>query len=78
MPREPPRSSHSRHVKYPQLCRQVSYTKSKRCLKSIHSYIWSTECVYLDAGGGGGDSPKLPVRGDSARKGYLNFQASVI
>ena len=28
--------------------------------------------------GGGGDSPKLPVRGDSARKGYLNFQASVI
>ena len=29
-------------------------------------------------GGGGGDTPKLPVRGDTARKGYQNFQASVI
>ena len=29
-------------------------------------------------GGGGGVLPKLPVRGGSARKGYLNFQASVI
>ena len=27
--------------------------------------------------GGGGVLPKLPVRGGSARKGYLNFQASV-
>ena len=87
---EPPRSSHSRHVESPQLWRQVSYTKalSKRCFKSIHSFLWSSECVCLDAGGGGGGDPpppppppplpKVPVRGGSARKGYLNFQASVI
>ena len=74
---EPPRSSHSRRVESPQLWRQVSYTKavSKRCFKSIHSFLWSSECVCLDAGGG--VLPKLPVRGGSARKGYLNFQASV-